>query len=103
MIAQPKKRGAKNYYTGSRLVFLEGYCDAYISLRGKSRHEFWRTLFNDWWQRYPWRLPDNEEPPAGDPGRMAELSYVEGDEDMEAKGLVEARVRKVSHSIVESF
>ena len=96
MTVQPKKRGAKNYFTGSRLTFLEGHCDKYISLRGKSRHEFWHALFNDWWQKYPWRLPDNEEPPADDPARMAELSYAGGDEDSEAKVVVEARVRKVS-------
>ena len=96
MIAQPQKRGSKGYYKGTRLMFLEGYSDEYVLLRSKSRHSFWHRLFEAWWQTYPWRLPDEEEPPLNDPERMQQLSHVGGDEDMAEKAVVEARVRKVS-------
>jgi hypothetical protein len=100
MTAQPQKRGAKGYYTGSRLTFLEGYCDQYISLRGKSRHQFWHEFFTAWWEKYPWRLPDHEEPPADDPKKMEALARVGVDED--AKSDVELKVREVS-LLVKSF
>ena len=96
MAAKPKKRGAKSYYQGSRLAFLEGYFDEYVSLRGKSRHDFWHRVYSSWWEKYPWRLPDGDEPPTDNPGRMEELSHVGGDEDREAKAEAEAKVRKVS-------
>ena len=96
LAGQPKKRGVKSYYNGSRLMFLEGHFDEYVALRGKSRHNFWYRLYNSWWEKYPWRLPDSEEPPADNPGRMEELSHVGEDEDREAKAEVEAKARKVS-------
>ena len=77
-------------------MFLESHCDEYASLRGRSRREFWHKLFEVWWQRYPWRLPDKEEPPANDPEKMVELSYIGADAD--EKAAVEARVREVSSS-----
>ena len=100
IVAQPQKRGAKSYHTGSRLAFLEGYLDEYVALHGKSRHKFWHKLFEAWWPKYPWCLPDVEEPPVGDPEKMQELSEVRVDADEKAE--VEARVRNVS-SFVENF
>ena len=74
---------------------MKGYCDEYISLRGKDRHKFWFKLYEEWWTRYPWRLPDHEEPPVNDPKKMEELAYVgEGDEKL--KSMVEEKVRDVS-------
>ena len=93
--AQPKKRGAKNYFQGSRLAFLERYCDEYIALCGKSRHQFWHKLFEEWWQRYPWCLPDHEEPPANNPEKMKELASA-GLEDMDEKSEVEERLHNMS-------
>lgn len=93
VLAQPQKRGAKSYYTGSRLAFLEQNREEYVSLRGKSRRQFWHQLYTEWWQRYPWRLPDDEEPPADDPKKMLELSDVGVDDDLKSK--VEAKARQV--------
>ena len=95
--AQPQKRGAKPYFTGSRHDFLAGYCDEYIALRGKSRRQFWFKLFNEWWKRYPWRLPDNEEPPIDDLKKMDELAYAE-EKDKVAKAAAEERLREVGLS-----
>lgn len=93
MTAEPQKRGAKPHYTGSRLTFLEGYLDEYVSLRGKSRRKFWHELFEAWWQKYPWRLPETAEPPTNDLEKMRELSFVGADVD--AKADTETRGREV--------
>ena len=99
-IAEPQKRGVKGYFTGSRLEFLTGYRDEYISLHRKSRHQFWHKFFGVWWEKYPWRLADHEEPPIGDPKKMEELAYV--GEDESKKRAVEEALREVS-SFVENF
>jgi hypothetical protein len=96
---QPQKRGAKNYFTGSRLALLEHYTNEYIMLHGKSRRPFWHDLFSEWWGKYPWHLPDDKEPPANKT-KMEELAYV--GEDEKAKVKVEARLRTVS-SLAENF
>ena len=98
--AQPQKRGAKPYYTGSRLAFLEGYRDEYISLRGKKRQQFWHRLFAEWWEKYPWRLKDHEEPPTNDHKKMLELASVGTDEDLKKE--IEAKTRQVS-LVIEIF
>ena len=71
----------------------ESYLDEYVSLRGKSHHQFWHKFFEVWWGRYPWRLNDDEEPPA-DPKMLQDLVHVGGDAGKKAE--VEASVRKVS-------
>ena len=82
---------------------MEGFFDEYVSLRGKSRHDFWRRVYIAWWEMYPWRLPDGEEPPANDPGKMEALSYVGGDEDKKAKAKAEGAARKVSSFDHQNF
>ena len=69
--------------------------DEYVSLRGKCRVKFWFELFQAWWQKYPWRLPDNVEPPSDDPGKMMELART-GSGDEEEKRKVEEKLRSVS-------
>ena len=81
--------------TGSRLAFLERYCDEYIALCGKSHHQFLHKLFEEWWQRYPWCLPDHKEPPANDPEKMKELVSA-GLEDIDEKSEVEERLHNMS-------
>ena len=77
---------------------MNSHFDEYVSLRGKSRHQFWHTVFNGWWDRYPWRLPDDKEPPADDPEKMKELAYVGGEKDKQAKMMVEKATREVGLS-----
>lgn len=95
-IEEPQKRGAKGHFAGSRHKFLTGYLNEYIALRGKSRIQFWHKLYNAWWEKYPWRLPDSEEPPTDNPERMKELARVETDADAERKSEVENALRDVS-------
>jgi hypothetical protein len=92
--ADPQKRGVKGYFTGSRLEFLDSYRDEYALLRGKNRAKFWHKFYEEWWRTYPWRLPDNEDPPADDPQKMAVLSSV--GVDREKKGEVEKKLQEVS-------
>lgn len=105
--ANPGKRGAKEYFTGSRSEFLNTYRDEYISLRGKNRSKFWHKFFKAWWQTYPWRLADDEEPPLGDPEKMEALSQLSDDNELERdlKRGVEKRLQQVSplHSLDLAF
>ena len=77
---------------------MTGHCEEYNALRGRDRHQFWFKLFTEWWQRYPWRLEDHEEPPTNNPEKMVELAYVGDESDVEKKAEVEQRVRDVSSS-----
>ena len=95
----PEKRGAKPCFTGSRQELLENHLEEYILLRHRNRSDFWFKLFAKWWEKYPWRLGDKEEPPLNDPARMAELASVgEGEEG--AKSKVETELIAVSFRFV---
>lgn len=74
---------------------MNSHVDEYVALRGKSRLQFWFELYREWWQRYPWRLPDDVEPPTDDLEKMAELASVKKDEEGK-KYEVEEALRKVS-------
>ena len=90
-----EKRGVKSYFVSSQEEFLNGYLDQYVAMRGKDRSQFWFEVFVAWWAKYPWRLPDDTEPPSNDPDKMAELAYTE-DEDKKEKAQVEKALCKVS-------
>ena len=77
-----------------RLALLELYSDRYIMLHGKSRLQFWHDFYSNWWKRYPWHLPDDEEPPTDDSKKMEELAHVGENEN--AKSKVEKKLRTVS-------
>lgn len=90
-LENPEKRGAKPRFTGSRQKLLEDHLDEYIGLRHQNRNDFWFKFFAKWWQNYPWRLGDKEEPPSDNPARMAELASVE-EAEKESKSKVEAEL-----------
>lgn len=73
---QIKRRGRKGYFQGSREEYLESHLPAYRALGKGRRGNFWTELFNGWWERYPWKLSDKEEPPTNDEEEMARLSEV---------------------------
>ena len=92
--SKTQRRGPKGYFQGSRKVFLEGRIAAYLASKRGNRQGFWHELYRDWWERYPWKLNDEQEPPTDDPGEMAELASVEpGDEPTKAQ--VEERLTGV--------
>ena len=41
-----------------------------------TRRSFWHKFWSAWWQRYPWSLDDDDEPPTDDPNKMARLASV---------------------------
>jgi hypothetical protein len=86
-----KRRGPKGHYTGSRKAFLEGNIPAYLAAKRGNRQSFWHELRSRWWERYPWKLDDEQEPPTDDPVEMAKLASVEPGEEC-AKSLVEERL-----------
>ena len=89
-----KCRGPKGHYQGSRRVFLESHLPSYIALRKGARQSFWHKLYTAWWQRYPWKLEDDEEPPTDNPSEMARLAEVASDE-MDQKTAVEQQLTAV--------
>lgn len=94
-IENPGKRGAKPRFTGSRQKLLEDHLDEYIALRHQNRNEFWFKVLAKWWENYPWKLDDKEEPPLDNPVKMAELASAE-EAEKEAKSEVEAKLVAVS-------
>ena len=44
-----------------------------------SRQDFWHKFWTAWWERYPWKLEDDQEPPT-DPEEMKKLASVRGEE-----------------------
>lgn len=88
------KRGPLGHFQGSRLAFLNSHIPEYKSLKKGARHGFWHRLYTTWWQRYPWKLDDNEEPPENDTDKMAQLGSVAPDEK-DWKGKTEKQLTDV--------
>ena len=88
------RRGPKGYFQGSRKIFLESQLPAYLVAKKGHRHSFWYGFWSAWWQRYPWRLADDKEPPKDDPEKMARLASVASG-DKQAKQEVEQKLHEV--------
>lgn len=89
-----QRRGRKSYFQGSRKEFLESRVAAYNSLKKGNRKNFWHELYSAWWERFPWKLPDNEEPPTDNPAKMVQLGSVAPGEEV-VKRQVEENLTKV--------
>jgi hypothetical protein len=89
--SETRRRGPRGHFLGSRKVFLEGYLPAYLACKRGNRGSFWHELQCSWWDRYPWKLNDDQEPPTDDPEEMAKLASVEPDEE-DKKALVEGEL-----------
>ncbi|KAJ7721061.1 hypothetical protein DFH07DRAFT_784217 [Mycena maculata] len=68
--APPKKRGSPSDIQGQHLAFLTERIPDYMAASKKGRKKndreltkFWRTLFFDYWRKFPWQLKLTEEPP----------------------------------------
>ena len=53
-----------------------------------SRQSFWHRFYSTWWQRFPWKLDDDQEPLMNDPEKMARLASVAPGEETK-KGNIE--------------
>jgi len=85
--ASVPRRGPKGYFNGSRKELLEDHLPAYLATGKGNRQKFWHGLFSAWWNRYPWRLADDQEPPTDNPEEMARLALA-GPDDSAQKKLV---------------
>lgn len=91
--AAPKQRGPKGHFQDSRKEFLESQLPGYLAAKKGSRQTFWHNFWTAWWDRYPWKLGDEEEPPA-DPEKMDELASIKpGEEGLKEE--VEGKLTKV--------
>ena len=95
----PGKRGPKPHFTGGHQKLLEEHLELYTSLKHKNRNQFWFEFFAKWWEKFPWKLDDKDEPPLDDPAKMSELAAVQAGEHGK-KSEVEAAVKIVSVSVV---
>ena len=94
MYTEKGKCGPRGRFLGSRLELLDSHIPEYTSLKKGTRHSFWHRLYNTWWQRYPWKLDDDKEPPKDDPDKMAQLASVApGEESLKKE--VEKRLTDV--------
>lgn len=54
----------KNWARGtSREEWLQQRLEAYLSITRTTRDPFWKKLYFDFFQQYPWNLRDDYEPP----------------------------------------
>jgi len=89
-----QRRGPKGHFQGSRKQFLNSHLPAYLESKKGGRQAFWHKVYSKWWQRFPWKLDDDKEPPTDDPAKMIRLASVApGEEEM--KKQVEARLTNV--------
>jgi hypothetical protein len=91
------RRGPKGYFKDSRLAYLERNLPAYNATTKGNRNNFWHKFYTGWWQRFPWKLDDGDEPPTDSPSKMAGLGSVAPGEDV-PKGEVEKRLTEVWRS-----
>ena len=77
----PSRRGPKGYFQGSRKDFLEGWLPEYTAAKKGCRQNFWYDFWSAWWQHYPWRLDDGEEPPKDNPEKMRRLASIASGEE----------------------
>jgi hypothetical protein len=92
-----KRRGPKGYFRDSQLAYLESNLPAYNATTKGNRHNFWHKFYTGWWQRFPWKLGDGDEPPTDGLSAMAGLGSVAPGEQ-ELKGEVEQRLNEVPQS-----
>jgi hypothetical protein len=83
----PSRRGPKGYFKGSRKDYLESQLPEYAASKKGGRLHFWHGFYCGWWERFPWKLDDQEEPPQNNPEMMASLASVERGEDGRKKDI----------------
>ena len=86
-VVDHQTHGPKGYFDGSRKIFIESQLPEYIAGKRGSRQGFWHRFYCTWWQRYPWKLGDDEEPPTNDPAKMTSLASVAPGEDVLKKAV----------------
>ncbi|KAF4584856.1 hypothetical protein EYR40_001673 [Pleurotus pulmonarius] len=80
-----KKRGNQGDFHGQRLVFLESRLSAYqrASQEGKTRTWFSNVLIPEYWEKFDWRLPLDQDPPTT--GSLSTTDEALSSEDLEQK------------------
>ena len=84
------RRGPKGYFLGTRKEFLDSQLPEYLATKRGARQKFWYKFYCAWWQRFPWKLGDDEEPPTDNPEEMARLASVAPGDDERKRGVEES-------------
>ncbi|KAJ7204808.1 hypothetical protein GGX14DRAFT_398144 [Mycena pura] len=80
----PLKRGQPSDFKGQRLKFLQDNIPAYIeaskynkspeSKKSKGTRAWFPIFFAQYWEKFPWRLPFDEDPPPAGPPAMLDTA-----------------------------
>ena len=93
-----QRRGPKGRFKGSKRLYLESHLSEYVASKKGNRQNFWHKVYSGWWERFPWKLEDDEEPPTDDPVEMARLAEVAPGEEAQ-KEVVEKSLQEVCYSV----
>lgn len=63
LFTEAVKPGNKGNFAGTRLEMLQSLAPEFIVLDTREVGNFWTRMLTVWWDHFPWRLPDDEEPP----------------------------------------
>lgn len=58
------KAGTPSLFQGARALFMRERLQNFIDLKGAARKpqkDFWRALFRDYWETWPWYIPLDKE------------------------------------------
>jgi hypothetical protein len=110
----PKKRGQPSDFKGSRLQFLTENVPKYIEASkklngtgktGKKKNgtcEFYDKFFFEYWRKFPWRIPIEQEPPPEpeEPPKDAEDAFKALDLDLtEEEAAKKSRVQRETKEV----
>jgi hypothetical protein len=90
-----KKRGNPGNFHGQRLEFLLGH-ETRLEATGSTvlSNAFFGVVYSEYWMKFPWRLPRDEEPPS-DPLPVLSDDTLSVDE-IQQKGSIIAMTHKVN-------
>ncbi|KAJ6547267.1 hypothetical protein B0H19DRAFT_1266203 [Mycena capillaripes] len=90
-----KKPGNKGDFHGQREEFLHGRVEEYLSLSkmGKT-HTFWPMLLSEYWEKFDWHLPLDQDPSPNDNFPSDEVLTTE-ETDAKSKNSSQSNWRKI--------
>ena len=94
-----EKRGPKGHFQGSRKEYLGSQLPFYTATKKGNRQIFWHNFWSGWWEHFPWKLPDDKEPPVDNPKKMGELASA-GLDEKKFKSEVEAHLSDVHQILI---
>nr|GAT42903.1 predicted protein [Mycena chlorophos] len=93
--------GSRAKFKGKRLEYLQAFVPEYLANKARGgRHRrgsgksLWDTVFPGYWTAFPWRLPEDEEPPE-DQDELKKLALPGDDKEKAEEDWIKAETQKV--------